>query len=309
VTIVAKGKVGEGWEKVFADVGSRACAYLGEALRLAGKHHEAEQAHDDAAELAKEGSDPELASTLHQLRAALARAQGDLTEALALLEQSAAALANAGSDVDEIWRVDLPYRRAEVLVDMGYVLSLREESEAARGVLEEALRVTESGHYPRLDLYARHNLALDKVRREQFDLAWQDLSKADPLYKPYGDDLIRAQRCWLRGTIQLSRNDPDEAVESFRRALDQYLDLGFGFDAVRIMLDLGRACVVGGQWQELANVLGWFQALGDRPILRRIILAELRRLRRLAAEQGLPTDPIEKAIEELEALQMPNRAN
>ncbi|MCP4659079.1 MAG: tetratricopeptide repeat protein [bacterium] len=305
--VVEKKDLGKGREKSFADLECRAHAYLGEAYRLTGDRDQAQQAHRHASTCQERGTgDPDLAATLYELSAARARDRGDLEQALALLERSKDSLAAVD---DPIAAVELAARKAVLLIHEGNVLSQIGESERAHAAFDQALSLVESGDYPRLRLSARHDQAVDKVQDGDFAAALAYLEEAGPLYEQYGDDLIRAQRCWLLGTIYLKDQKPKPAEKMLRQARDQYLKLGLPYDAVRIMIDLGQLYLVDGRLRELAELLELLGALFTRPDLQWVILAELRRLRGLARERGLPVRSLSEIIEELETSLEPKRVN
>ncbi len=304
---VEQKELGKGREEAFADLECRAHAYLGEAYRLTGDGDQAQQAHRHASACHKRGTgDPELAATLDELSAARARDRGDLKQALALLERSKASL---DAVEDPIAAVELAALEAVLLIHEGNVLSQSGESERAQAAYDRAVSLVESGNYPRLQLSARHDQAADKVQEGEFAAALAYLEQVSPLYEQYGDDLIRAQRCWLLGTIYLKDQKLKRAEEMLRRARDQYLKLGLPYDAVRIMTDLGQLYLVAGRLRELAELLELLGDLFARPDLQWVILAELRRLRGLVIEKGLSVPALSEIIEELESSLEPERVN
>ena len=256
--------------EVHQDVVARAHAYLAEAFRLTGNHIEAGRSFATAERHRRSGTgDRELEASVCELRAALARDQNDPGLAGRLLEKARSLL------LDE---PELERRLAAVLIAEGNALSAQGDRAGARKRYREAMQLLPPEAYPRLRLRAEHYLAFEKYRNGEHTAAVERLAQAAPLYERYADAPLRAERRWILGSIHLHQQRWQEAEEALLPALHAYLDLGYGHDAVRILLDLGTVYLSSNQPGKAHRFVGLLNALRQTPEVEALILERLRKI-------------------------------
>ncbi|MCP4654951.1 MAG: tetratricopeptide repeat protein [bacterium] len=279
-------------ERVYRHLRALAQAHLADAYQTAEDHLAAEQAFRDArSELALGNGEAEIEATVDELEADLAVAQGRYVDALGFLARAEERL--GGLRPGE--------RLAEVLVRRGFVLMRLGEVESARDALHRAFSLLEGNKNPRLRLSVLHNLASAEVRAGDFEAARKIMREAEPLYAESGYELIRVQQQWLLGVIATHADEPDDAESLLRRALQGFLDLGYGFDAVRVLIDLGRLCVVAEREWELAELEELFRDLLRGSEFRAFMASELRKLQESAKKKRRSLPRLAETIARLEA--------
>ncbi len=279
-------------ERAYRHLRALAQAHLADAYQMAEDHLAAEQAFRDArTELALGSGEAEIEATVDELEADLAMAQGRYIDALGLLARAEERLSRSRPGE----------RVAEVLVRRGFVLMRLAEVEGARAALHRAFSLLEGDKNPRLRLSVLHNLAAAEVRAGDFEAGRRIMREAEPLYAECGYPLIRVQRQWLLGVIAMHGDQPDDAEALLREALQGFLDLGCGFDAVRVLIDLGRLCVLAEREWELAELEELFRDLLRGSEFRAFMASELRKLQELARKKRRSLPRLAETIARLEA--------
>jgi len=279
-------------ERVYRHLRALAQAHLADAYQMAEDHLAAEQAFREArSELALGSGGAEIEATVDELEADLAMAQGRYRDALELL-----------AEAERLLRRSRPGERvAEVLLRRGFALMRLGEVESAREAFHGAFSLLEGDKNSRLRLSVLHNLATAEVRAGDFAAARRIMQEAEPLYATSGYELIRVQRQWLLGIIAMHTERGDDAEALLHQALRGFLDLGYGFDAVRVLVDLGRLCILAEREWELAELEELFRDLLRGSEFRAFMASELRKLQELAREKGRSPPHLAETIARLEA--------
>ncbi len=254
-------------------------AHLASAHQMAGDLFRSETLFAEA-EAELEPPDDEAAeihATLLELRADLARAQGQHHLELHLLRDARKLL----------WRCDIPSRAGETLVRLG-TAQLRFDGATATRTLRDALEEIEEDCFPRLQLAALHQLAAAQVRCRRYDLARDRLEEAGDLYDEFASREMTAQRCWLRGIASLHLGELEPAETFLRQATDHLLELGLPFDASMALTDLGQLYLTAERFIDLKNLARDFAEVLQSPEYGQLSEARLRKAYRIALSKGIP---------------------
>lgn len=270
--------------RVPGEAGWRSClqgyawAFLGNARRVGGDLHGADEAFARSAELWQAGAlaGPKLLdeSRLLDLEASLRREQRYLPEALALLDL---ALAVGG----EAARGRILIKKAKTLEELadyeGAVLALR----------QAAPRVDREGD-PRLFLCLQFNLCVNLYFLGRPADAAPLLPEVFELTARLGNDLDGLRLRWLEGRIAAGLGRAEEAADTLRQVRAEFASRGIAYDMALATLELsallltqpGKAPEVKALARHMAPV---FQAQG----VHREALAALAVFRKAAEEETL----------------------
>lgn len=228
--------------RLASDAGSEAWAYHGNALRVAARLPEAEEAFRRARRLAVDGTgDSRLRAERLRLEAALALDRSRFDAADRLYQRSLSVSLSTG---DEIGAARVRLARGALLVAAGRqleALALLEEAGAALARLGDARRA----------LVARHNHLSVLVSLGRFEEALPLFAELGRAYDPQRDrrDLVRLR--WLEGRAWLGLGRDAEGELRLREVRDALLADGLSLDAAFLTLDLAASLAKQGRWQEL----------------------------------------------------------
>lgn len=114
---------------------------------------------------------------------------------------------------------------------------------------------------PRLLLCARHNLAFSLCEDGQYEQAAIELRSTHALYEQFGDAGTQLQRRWLEAKIQHGLAQLEEAERSFLEAREGFVDLGSGYDAAMVSLELANVYYAQGKIRELKKLAAELEAV------------------------------------------------
>jgi tetratricopeptide (TPR) repeat protein len=293
------GKYRASW---LADLRGEAVAIAGNAQRLAGRPGEAAKLLHQAAKLLSGGSGDPL------LTGQLLAYEGSRWLSLGSFKQAARAFGRAEQTYRRIGEVHLAARsmvaRAEAIGNL--------DPERAIRLIRRALPDIDVSRDPQLELAAHHHLAwyLNDAGRQ--DEAWEEAGRSADLYqRASGDALASLSRAWLKGRIDRSRQELEQARRFYERAWAGFVELGMESHLAMLAVDraeleaaegdfasgawlLARTLVLLKRWGASREALGVLRLLGaevkagrcERARFRQASLAVRRAWGRLEAGGG-----------------------
>jgi tetratricopeptide (TPR) repeat protein len=241
IDLAARLDAGRCGARLLADARSGAWAALGNALRIAGDLHGADDAFGTAGSCWRAGTRDRLArARLLALEASLRRAQRRLAEADGLLRRAIAIYLNAGED----------HRAGEAILAQAMVAREAGEPVRAIALLREADERIEHGRSRRLDLCVRHNLADWLAEAERFQEARAVLTRSRELYDRHRDRPTRLRRLWVEGKIAAGLGQLEEAAGLLAEVRAGFAAEGLGYVAALAALDLAMIAARRGRAAE-----------------------------------------------------------
>lgn len=240
------GHLGEAYDPAWvADLRARAAAALGNAHRVLGETRAASRAFVEAHEhLARGTGDPLVEAGVLDLEASHRRDQRRFPEALALVERALAAYRLAErSDLE----VRALIKKAKIIGETGAL-------ETAVAVLDEAARHAERHGDAHLHFTMQHNLLYYLGELGRFPEAAALLPGVRALSLEAGSEVDRIRLRGIEGRIALGLGELGRAEAAFREAQQGFLDLGLGYDAALMVLDLAVLYARGGATAELKQL-------------------------------------------------------
>ncbi len=263
------------------DLLARIWAGRGNALRLASKLLEAEQAFLTAHTWLRQGSRDALERAhLADLEASLAADQRRFAEALRLLSRAAAVFREYGE----------LHQAGRSLVKMATVESRSGEPERAIPLLQEALALIEPGREPRLDLSIRHNLATALADAGRALEARRLFAESRDLYLP--EPWLQNRRRWLSGKIARGLGQLAEAEAAFLAARDGFLAEGIPYDTALVTLELAALYAETGRTAELRQLAAQTVPIFSSQRIHREALVALRFFRQTIEAEAATTEVI-----------------
>ncbi len=283
---------------------ARAFAHLGNARRVLGEL----KAADDAFLLAEEclqasGTDnPRTDAEVLSLKASLRLDQRRLEEAQDLIDRALDLSRKAGDLVGT----------AKGLLKKSKILNQRGDVAASISILQVASSEIAPAQEPVLYARARQNLLFSLTLAGRFEEAAQLLPEVQELYQEYGETVDWLRLRWTEADIAQGLGRLPEAEQAYRAVQRDFLNLGKGFDAALVSLDLATLLYEQGRTEELkqlaAEILVVFESrevhreamaslllfqqacIEDRITgeMLRQIAAQLRRERTSSQERRLP---------------------
>jgi tetratricopeptide (TPR) repeat protein len=224
-------------ERRAADLRAHAWAALGNAKRIADDFEGARQAFNEAWRILEDGTgDPEEEAHLISLEASYMKAIGEFELAESSLIEAYEQYQRAG---------DTP-RQGRVLLQMGDIIG---HVNPERGIshLRKALALIDVEQDPRLDLCAKHDLALYLTESGQPEEALAVLERARPLYRRFKDDLTQLRLHWLEGKIAHGLGEYQQAESIFSQLWDEFRALNLNQEVVLVTIDLAEALTQKGE--------------------------------------------------------------
>lgn len=251
------------------DLRVRAYAWLGNARRVLGELKAAEHAFSRAEDCLKQNIDaePSVQAEVLSLRASLRLDQRSFSEALDLLDSSL------------LFARECHDRRgaAKALLNKARVFQFRGDLEQAITFLREATPEIEQAQDPHLSASASQNLLSFLTLAGYHEEARQHLPQVRSLLAETGEptDLLKLR--WTEASITQGLGHSEEAESLYREVQTAFLDLGKGYDAALVSLDLTALLADQGRTADLkplaTEILAAFHARGvDREALASLLL-------------------------------------
>ncbi len=217
----------------------RASAQLANALRVSGRHVEAERAFRPIeALIGVEGRIglQDLARVL-DLRASLHRELRQFERAAHLLDRVIEIYQKLGT-----WN-----RLGRALMQRSAICGEVGDLESEIKMLRRALDLLDPNEEPRSFLVARHNLVFALNQSGRSREAFALLFHTRPLYFKTGDRLSLLRLRWLEGIVAVGLGRLEQGDVAFREVRDAYLQLALDWDAAMVSLDLAGVYVRQGR--------------------------------------------------------------
>jgi tetratricopeptide (TPR) repeat protein len=230
---------------LIADFQARAWAARGEALRRLSDLRGAEAAFTSAEECLFDGTeDPLEEAQILELKAALYRDQRRVEEAHRLLD-----------DVIAVYRQYRdPHLLGRAFIQKGRVEGKVNALEPAIRWLRKGLGLIDPARERSLDLSARHSLMLYLNESGRPREARFLLKASGPEFLRHGSPLLNLRLRWLEGKIYDALGFLGEAEKALIDARQGFADLGVGFSAAAVSLDLAGLYAVHGRAAELRSL-------------------------------------------------------
>lgn len=238
-----------------ADLRARAWATLANSQRIASDFRAAGQSFVRAERFLKRGTgDPLEKARVLLLKASLSSDQRHFPEAIKLLNLAEAIARRNGDDA----------LVGKAQVKKGIVFGTSGRTDEAIACLRRGVREVDARSEPRLVVAARHNLIVYLVEGGQLEEAVALLEATRPLYEELGDRMNLIRLRWLEAKIAQNLGRLSEAEGLLRSVGATLGELGLGYDAALLALDLAGVYARQGRTEEMralaAEMLPSFQS-------------------------------------------------
>lgn len=239
------------------DLAARVWAHHGNVLRILSDLNAAERAFCCAGEILETQpcEDLVLAEVL-ALEASLRRAQRRYEEALQAVDRAI----QIYGEWDE-WHL-----QGQELLNRARILSEMDRPETALADLRRALPMLNLDAEPRLAFVVANTELYLLCETTRFVDAAASLGRAHDLATEYGGPADRLRVRWCGGRIAAALGPAEAAETAFREARRGFIEMGFGYEAALVALDLavlyagqGRAAEIRELAQEMVTI---FQSRG-----------------------------------------------
>jgi tetratricopeptide (TPR) repeat protein len=258
-----------------------ALAHQGNALRALDRLPEADAAFAEARAVLDELriAEPDVLAEVDSLEGSLRRDQRRFGESERLLNRAAAHWA-AGHDALGL---------ARTLLTLGSLHFHRGRAAEALAHAEAALRTLPSAAPARLRLCAEHNRVDYLCDLEHYDVAFELLAEARPLYDEHADAWTRLRLAWVEGRIARGLGEPERAREKLEAARDGFRAADAAYDTALVSLELAQLHLEEGRPADAralaAETVALFRAL-EVPREAALALAQLERAAREEADDA-----------------------
>jgi tetratricopeptide (TPR) repeat protein len=230
---------------VVQDMRARAWAYLGNARRLHGNLAGAEKALNIAERLVELGSaDPLEEARILDLRASLLSDQGWLEEAADLLDS----VIDIYEDVRDL------HAKGRALISKGTFLGSAGFPDEAIELIAEGLSLLDDAEPAQVRL-GRHQLILFLNDCGRSKEALRQLESFRSSYPELQDPATEIRLIWLEGRTAAGLGRFAQAELALLEARRRLLDLGMGYDAALVMLDLAGIYLEQGRRDEVRRLV------------------------------------------------------
>lgn len=238
-----------------ADLRARAWATLANSQRIASDFRASGQSFVRAERFLRRGTgDPLEKARVLLLKASLSSDQRRFPEAIKLLERAEAISRRNGDDA----------LVSTALVKKGIVYGTAGRIDEAITCLREGVRGVDAKSDPRLVVAARHNLIVYLIEGGQLQEAVALLEATRPLYEEMGDRMNLIRLRWLEAKVAQNLGHLSEAEALLRSVGSALGELGLGYDAALLALDLAGVYARQGRTEEMrelaAEMLPSFQS-------------------------------------------------
>ena len=268
------------------DLRARAYAYLGNALRVMGEMTAADHAFLRAEEcLAKSGTgNIRIEAEVLSLEGSLRLDQRRLEQALELVDR-ALVLYRASQDPSGI---------AKSLVQKVKVVQTRGDLDLAIRLLKEGSSEIDPHREPRLFAYARQNLLVCLTRAGRNEEAELMLPEVRLAMQRTAEPLDWLRLRWTEASIAQGLGRTDEAEAAYREVQGKFLELGKGYDAALVSLDLAALLAQQGRTEELKGIAAEIVPVFESRDVHREAMAALLLFQQACAEERATLELIQQ---------------
>jgi len=229
-----------------ADLRAQGWCHYGNALRVAGRVREAEEAFDRAQRLCKEGTgDPPLRASLLERMVSLRIFQRRFDQAIELADEAS----RLYGELDET------RSQASTMVQKAMAHLLSGAPEAAVRTLNQV--IPKIGHEgdPHLLLAACHNLIRAYIEKGEPEQALSLFFEARGLYQDFQDPLIALRAGWQEGQILRDLGHLQAAEEALLRARQGFMERELLYEVAVVSLDLSAVYLRLGKIEKLRETV------------------------------------------------------
>jgi tetratricopeptide (TPR) repeat protein len=225
---------------------ARALAHQANARRVSGELRQASEIFDVARFLLKTqgGGDRLIRAEIDSLEGSLRGAQRRLSEAESLFSRAIMAFAIEGEELDV----------SKTLVSLGVVYREMDDFERAIEVTNQAIDLLEGHDNPQLELMARHNLVTFLIQTGRIAEARELFGWTRPLYEVYPNPSTQLRRLWIEADLARYDGSIEEAATTYEAVRKGFVNLGLGYDAALVALDLATLYAEQGRTAELKKI-------------------------------------------------------
>jgi tetratricopeptide (TPR) repeat protein len=251
-----------------ADCQARSWAEVANAHRIIGDLPEADRMMTRAVDCRSRGTgDARLLARLSDLAASIACAQRRFDQAFRLLDIAYSIYIKLGDR----------HAAGVVLITRGLYSGYTGDPLEGIRFLVHGLNTMDRGRDPKLAFLALHNIALLRVELGEYEEARRSLRLMKPLYVQFNDEIVNIKLRWIEGQIATGLGELAEAEEAFAEARDRFDQIGLGYRAALVSLDLVSVWLQQGRTGEIRQLVGellvTFRAVGvEREALAGILL-------------------------------------
>ncbi|HZF08225.1 MAG TPA: hypothetical protein VFE33_05480 [Thermoanaerobaculia bacterium] len=276
-----------------ADLRARSGSQLGNALRVAGRLHEAREAMMQSWEQLRQGTgDPLLRAQLMEQMASLHTFERSFTAAISILDEAA-----------EIYReLGESHFLARTLVQAAIASLYAGEPENSIHLLNRAIPLIDHEEDPHLLLAACHNLVLGYIDLDQPERALDLYSQSRELYKDFKDSLILLRSAWQEGRLLRDLGHLQVAETALLRARQGFMERGLAYEVAVVSLDLASVYVRLGALEELRQTLTETMPIFRSLRIGREALGALIQLQQVAHQEHQALELIREVTARLEKL-------
>lgn len=269
------------------DLMARAWGFVANARRIHSDLRGAEEAFRAAEELLGDGSgDPLEWARLLDLKASLRRAQRRFEEALQLLDEVIAICRKTRER----------HLEGRALISKALIYDYASEPEQAVPLLSDALEKIDRQQEPKLLFSILQNLTLSLVALGEYERASAMLPQARQAAIEFGtaDDLTRT--LWVEGLLDLGEQRFVEAEGKLKSVRDRYIEMGIGYNAALVSLDLAKVYLLQGRSPETKQLAAEMHPIFVSRDVHREAIAALLVFQQAAEQESASLRLVEEVI-------------